>query len=141
MDVEQFIQQVPAERQELLANIHRIIMANDPSVEVAVEPMMGKEMLIYKARGYMKYGLSSVKQYMSLHVLPIYGSAKLHGKYSALLPGAAFQKGCINFKNAGEMPLEIVAQLMQDCAPIDLLKTREEYLASRPKKSSKKTGN
>jgi len=58
-------------------------------------------MIVYNAPGIFKYGLSSVKNYMSLHVLPIYGSASLHSKYKALLLNANFQKGCINFKNEG----------------------------------------
>jgi hypothetical protein len=33
-------------------------------------PMMGKEMIVYSARGIFKYGLSSMKNYMSLHVMP-----------------------------------------------------------------------
>ena len=42
-------------------------------------------MIVYNAPGIFKYGLPSVKNYMSLHDLPIYGSASLHSKYKALL--------------------------------------------------------
>ena len=93
--------------------------------------MMGKEMIVYKANNSMKYALSSVSKHISLHLLPMYGSPTLWAKYRALLPKAAFQKGCINFKTADEMPMEIVTQLIADCAPIDLLKIREEYLQKK----------
>ncbi len=106
-------------RQELLTNIHDIIIRNDKLVVAVVEKMMGKEMIIYNCKIF-KYGLASVKDYMSLHVLPMYGSPVIYGKYSKLLDKAKFQKGCINFKTAGEMPLPIVAELIKDCAPIDL---------------------
>ena len=95
---------------------------------------MGKEMIIYNAPGIFKYGLSSVKNYMSLHVLPIYGSTTLYEKYKRLLKEANFQKGCINFKNKDEMPLNIVKDLIADCSKIDLLAIREKQLKSKSKK-------
>ena len=134
-----YISKQPAERQGILSSIHSIIVEEDKTVVPVVEPMMGKEMIVYKGRGMMKYALSSVKNYMSLHVLPIYGSPTLFNKYKALLPNANFQKGCINFTTTAEMPLDIVKQLFTDCSPIDLVKIREDYL--RDKKDKKKAKN
>jgi hypothetical protein len=95
--------------------------------------MMGKEMILYNDRGSFKYGLSGLKDHVSLHVLPIYGNAPLHQKYQQLLPGARFQKGCINFKTETDMPLDIVEQLMLDCSKIDMIAIRESYLAGKKK--------
>lgn len=136
IEIQQFINAQAPDRQSILAEIHAIILETDSTVAPVLEPMMGKEMIVYKSRGMMKYALSSVKKHMSLHVLPIYGSKTLHEKYQALLPDASFQKGCVNFENAAEMPLDVVRQLMADCAAIDLVKIREEYLQSKkyPKK-------
>lgn len=128
MDIETYISNQHSDRQNILTKIHEAILENDKSVEAVIVPMMRVEMIIYKARGTMKYGLASVKKYMSLHLLPIYGSQSLHAKYQTLLPNANFQKGCINFKNEDEMPMDIVQQLISDCAPIDLMKIREDYL-------------
>jgi hypothetical protein len=67
--------------------------------------------------------------------MPMYGSVKIHAKFKKLLGKAKFQKGCINFKNADEMPLDIVNELMKDCAKIDLSvffnKKPEERRASK----------
>ena len=131
MDVKGYILKQPLDRQNVLSEIHAIILEADKTVKAEVEPMMGKEMIVYKGKGSMKYALSSVKNYMSLHVLPIYGSKTLHSKYEALLPKASFQKGCINFIDEDEMPPDIVKQLMTDCSSIDLLKIKEEYLKSK----------
>jgi hypothetical protein len=128
MDIKDYISKQPLLRQNILTNIHRIIVDEDKSVTAQVETMMGKEMIVYKGNGLMKYGLSSVKNYMSLHVLPIYGSMKLHAKYKALLYKANFQKGCINFDSEDEMPMDIVQQLIMDCSPLDLAKIKEDYL-------------
>jgi hypothetical protein len=131
MEVKDYILKQPPGRQNVLTKIHAIILEADKTVKAEVEPMMGKEMIVYKGKGSMKYALASVKNYMSLHVLPIYGSITLHSKYKALLPKANLQKGCVNFVNEDEMPLDIVKQLMIDCSSIDLLKIREDYLKSK----------
>lgn len=130
MEIVAYISNQSIERQQLLTNIHETIIGNDKTVKAEVGSMMGKVMIVYKGKGYMKYGLASVKSYMSLHVLPIYGSAALHSKYKALLPNANFQKGCINFINESDMPVEIIKELIVDCSTIDLLKMKEKYLKS-----------
>lgn len=134
LSIPEFIAEQNPERQKLLKQIHDIIVKADKSVTAEIEPMMGKEMIVYKA-GTFKYGLASAKEYMSLHLLPIYVSPDLHASYKALLKDASFQKGCINFKTGEEMPLKIVKALMADCAKIDLKAIRENQLKSRSKKS------
>ena len=135
MTISEFISTQPEERQELLSQLHEIIIQKDKTVTPVIAPMMGKEMIIYNAPGIFKYGLSSVKNYMSLHVLPMYGSAILYKKYNELLKDANFQKGCINFKSKKEMPLNTVKNLIADCSKIDLLAIRENYLKSKSKKT------
>lgn len=125
---EHLAQQLP-ERQSLMQQIHELILRNDPSVAATVGPMMKQEMILYNYNTF-KYGLAAGKAHMSLHVLPMYVDSTLHAKYSELLPDAKFQKGCINFKNAREVPLDIVSQLIADCAKIDIA----TILAARKKK-------
>lgn len=135
MSISEFISSQPEDRQDLLSQLHEIIITKDKTVTPVIAPMMGKEMIIYNAPGIFKYGLASVKNYMSMHVLPMYGSAVIYEKYKALLKEASFQKGCINFKNKKEMPLNIVKNLITDCAKIDLLAIREKQLKSKSKKT------
>jgi hypothetical protein len=131
MTIPEFISKQPPERQQLLNKLHEIIMENDKSVKATIQSMMGKEMIIYNAPGTFKYGLSSAKNYMSLHALPIYSSSTLHAKYKSILKEANFQKGCINFTGEEEMPPEIVKDLITDCSKIDLLAIRESYLKNK----------
>lgn len=133
MSITTFLSSLPPERKTLLSQLHKVIMQEDKSVKASIEPMMGKEMIVYKAPGTFKYGLSSMKNYMSLHAMPIYGAAALYKKYQQLLPKASFQKGCINFKNEEEMPPEIVKLLIRECAPFDLLKLKEAYASKKAK--------
>lgn len=137
MQIEKFIASQSVDRQGLLKEIHEIIIANDKTIVPQIEAMMGVQMIIYKDRGLMKYGLASVKKYMSLHLLPIYGSPVLHTRYKELLNKASFQKGCINFTSKDEMPLDIVSNLITDCSTIDLVKIRADFLQSKKTKKTK----
>ena len=137
MTISAFIAKQPAERQKLLSEIHEIIIREDKNVKAEIGTMMKNEMIIYNAPGTFKYGLASVKQHMSLHLLPMYVAPKLYEKFKELLPDASFQKGCINFKSADEMPLKIIKDLIHDCSAIDLLAIREEQLRSKAAKNKR----
>ena len=120
MGVSDYFSKQESSRKPILIAIHEIIIKADKKAVAEVGTMMGKEMIIYKTGGIFKYGLSSVKNHMSLHLMPIYGSSPIHHKYEKLLNKAKFQKGCINFKKDDDMPLDIVRQLLEDCAEVDL---------------------
>lgn len=120
MNVAEYINSMPTERQGILSVIHEIILANDTSVVPVIKPMMGKEMILYETRGYMKYGLASTKNYMSLHCLPMYMNPALHQQFEKLLPAAKFQKGCINFTSEADMPTAILVELITACSSIDI---------------------
>ena len=132
--IQDYIKSQPKDRQRILSDLHALIMKNDKTVTPVVEPMMGKEMIIYKGKKMMKYGLASMKEYMSLHALPIYMNPALHAKYQSLLVKASFQKGCINFNTEEEMPVAVVKSLIKDCAKIDLAAIRANYLKSKKAK-------
>jgi hypothetical protein len=123
----------PEDRRDILTLLHKLILDNDQTVTGDVGLMMGKEMIIYTAKGMMKYALASGKSHMSLHVLPMYMNKGLFEKFKALLPNAAFQKGCINFKEAEAIPPKIIAQLIDDCSVIDLVAIREKHQAEKKK--------
>jgi hypothetical protein len=120
MTIPEFLAGLPADRQHLMTTLHETIIANDPKVTFSIKPMMGKEMIMYEEGNYMKYALASVKSHMSLHCMPIYMNTAFHTKYTALLPAAKFQKGCINFTDAAAMPVAIVAALIADCSLVNI---------------------
>lgn len=130
MTVPEFISSMPPERQALLSLLHETIVANDPTVTPVIKPMMGKEMILYEERSYMKYGLASTQKYMSLHCLPMYMNPALHAKYEKLLTAAKFQKGCINFSDAAELPTATAAALIAECSSINIA----EMLENRKRK-------
>lgn len=127
MNATEFIAGVEASRRELLTSLHQVITAADEKVEVSVASMMGHQMIQYKTKGFFKYALASLKDHMSLHLMPIYMSPALYLKYQRLLPNAKFQKSCINFKSAEELPLDIAKKLLEDCAKVDMAAIMEQF--------------
>ena len=126
MTAEEYLSKQDGDRKELLTRIHSIILQADSTVTASVGTMMGKEMLLYKEKDYFKYGLAAVKNYMTMHIMPIYGGSPLHAKYRELLPHAEFQKGCINFRDATAVPSHIIRALFVDCAKVSIAAILEQ---------------
>jgi glycine/serine hydroxymethyltransferase len=126
MTAADYISKQEVERQPILSSINSIILQEDKSVIQEIGSMMGKEMILYKEKGYFKYGLASAKNYMSLHIMPIYGGSPLHEKYQKLLPSARFQKGCLNFKRSADVPLETIRKLFAECARVSIAAMLEQ---------------
>ena len=120
MTIDEYIAMQTPERRELLSSIHKIILNTNKKMTTEVAKMMGVETIQYKTNNYFTFGLASNKNYMSLHLMPMYMCKPIHEKYSKLLTKAKFQKGCINFNNADEIPLNIAEQLLAECAKIDI---------------------
>ncbi len=126
MTVKEYLEALAPDRRLLISRLRDLIVEHDKGLRESVEDMMGKSMLIYKTPdGVFKYALSSVKTHVSFHSMVMYCSSErfagtgLREKYQALLPKANFQKGCVNFKNAGQMPLEIVGELIRESAGME----------------------
>ncbi len=126
MEITGFIKTLPADRQDIISKFHQVIIDKDPNIVVVLKPMMGKEMILYEQRGYMKYALASAAKYISLHCLPMYMDNALYQKFEALLPKAKFQKGCINFNNEQEMPADGLAQVIATCSAVDIADVMEK---------------
>ena len=138
MTAKEYLDKQEPERKKLMSAIHKIVMEADKKVEPSVEKMMGVEMIQYKYEGEIfLYALASNKDYMSLHLMPMYSGKPIHDKFSKLLSKAKFQKGCINFANAEAMPLGIVKDLMQACANVDMSPFFEHYRKAMKKKKKK----
>ena len=133
MTITQYLDELDNSRSSILHKIHQIIIESDRNVDSGIAIMMGKQMIIYKQEGIFKYALANSKDYLSLHIMTIYGSPILHAKYKILLPNARFQKGCINFKSDLDMPAAVVAELIRESAKINMKKVFDD---SRKRKAS-----
>jgi hypothetical protein len=115
----QFLNTLEPERKAVLSKLRGLILKHDKQVTETVTKMMGQKILYYTAGGVMKYALASPKAHMSLHSLVMYyGSTGLRERYVPMMPKAKFQKGCINFKKAEDMPLDVAEAMIKDSAKV-----------------------
>ena len=148
MTPKQYLDSLPEDRKEVMSKLRQIILKSDPLVREVVAGMMGREMLMYMQGDFMKYALSSVKQHMSFHSMVMYGSSTRFGggglreRYEKLLPKAKFQKGCINFKDAIQMPMDIAEKFVKEMAQVEYppaaFKEQMEKSAAKLKAKKKK---
>ena len=148
MTPKQYLDTLPEDRKEVISKLREYILKSDPLVKEVVGGMMGREMLIYMQGDLMKYALSSVKQHMSFHSMVMYGSSTRFGgsglreTYEKLMPKAKFQKGCINFKNAMQMPFDIAEKFVKEMAKVEYppaeYRERMEKSAAKLKAKKKK---
>jgi hypothetical protein len=122
MTPKQYLDSLPDDRKEVISKLRELILKSDPLVKEVVGGLMGREMLMYMQGDFMKYALSSVKQHMSFHSMVMYGSSirfkgsGLREKFEKLLPKAKFQQGCVNFKDAVQLPLDIAEKFVKEMA-------------------------
>src|SRR5438067_2231242 len=116
MTTTQYIDSLPEDRKEVISKMRELILKSNPLVKEVVGSLMGREMLMYMQGDFMKYALSSVKNHISFHSMVMYGAKGMKEKFMKLLPKAKFQQGCINFKSALQMPMDITEKFIKEMA-------------------------
>jgi hypothetical protein len=107
MTPKEYLGSLPEDRREVISKMREMILKSDPLVREVVAGVMGRDALVFLQGDVMKYALSSVKNYMSFYTMVMYATKGMKEKFTKLLPKAKFQKGCINFKDIVQMPLDV----------------------------------
>jgi len=95
---------------------------------------MGREMLYYEsAAGQLFAALASGKNYMSLHLMPLYYNPVLAAKYKPKLAGIKMGKACLNFTKPDEIPYAVMEHLLLDAVKSG--KRIEKQIAAKNKKN------
>ena len=121
---EAFIAALPVERQAAARRVWAMVRA---AVPAGYTEHIGPKYLEFRAGTEMCLALANQKNYFSLHLVPMYVLPKLREQLAAAAPGLKMGKGCINFKQAEELPLGALAAVI-GATPL------AEYLAALPRK-------
>lgn len=105
-DVTSYIQEAPAERQEVLAQLRELCR----EVMVGYEEVMEYGMPGYKKNGVGEVGFASQKNYISLYIL----NEDVVQANRELLKGLSVGKGCIRFSNLKKMDMDVIRKLLVD---------------------------
>jgi hypothetical protein len=75
------------------------------------------KLLSFKTGKDWYVALANQKNYISLHLLPIYIYPELRAKFDAANKKLKCGKGCVNFKRAEDLPLAVIAEIISATPP------------------------
>ncbi len=106
---DQFIAALPAARQAPARHVWAMVRA---AVPADYTEHIGPKYLEFRAGTEMCLALANQKNYLSLHLTPLYVLPELRERLTALAPTLKTGKGCINFKRAEDLPLPALATII-----------------------------
>jgi uncharacterized protein YdhG (YjbR/CyaY superfamily) len=106
---EQYLSNLPPERRGEVDQVWRAVRASMPT---GYTEEVGPKYLIFKADDQQYVALANQKNYISLHLIPLYIFPELQTKLDASGRNLKCGKGCINFKRAEDLPLEVIAEII-----------------------------
>lgn len=120
--VTEFLAQLPAARRKELERVRKVVREHLPT---GYEETLTKGMIVYEVplerypdtyNGHALWyaALASEKSYLSLHLMPVYGSPplaqKLRDGFKAAGKKLDMGKACIRFKSADDLALDAIAE-------------------------------
>jgi hypothetical protein len=115
---EAFIAALPAERQEPAREVWQLVRA---AVPAGYTEHVGRKFLEFRAGKEMCLALANQKNYLSLHLIPVYVMPGLRERLLAAAPKLKMGKGCLNFKRIEELPLAVLADVIAATPMADFL--------------------
>lgn len=128
--VSDFLSLLPADRREDFARVRDVVVRNLPAGYeegfsygmVVYSVPLSRYPDTYNGQPLMYCGLASQKNYMSLYLLPAYGSDALAQRLREGFTSAGKKldmgKSCIHFRTADDLALEVVGEIIA-AVPVD----------------------
>jgi hypothetical protein len=124
-----FLANLPAGRRAAVETVRDVIRRSLPA---GYEEVISKNMLVYQVplerypdtyNGHPLWyvALASEKSYLSLHLMPIYGSRALAERLAEGFRAAGKKldmgKACIHFQNADDLALDVIGEIIATLPP------------------------
>ena len=106
---EDFLAVLPAERQHAARAAWQLVRQAIPA---GYTEHVGPKYLEFRAGKDMAIGLANQKNYLSLHLVPMYLMPELQEQLAAAAPKLKIGKGCVNFKQMDELPRAALAAVI-----------------------------
>ena len=127
-----YLASLPAERKDVVEQVWETVRRSMPAEYIE---QISPKYLMFSADGEMYVSLANQKNYISLHLMPIYVFPELKAKLDNSGKKLKGGKSCVNFLRAEELPLDIIAQVIGSC---EAETYKEEMRRLRGKEKSKK---
>jgi hypothetical protein len=110
LSYKQYLDGLPVERRAEVERVWGLVRKHVPGGFVEE---IGAKYLSFKAGDDWLVALANQKNYISLHLMPLYMFPEMKAKFDdAASKKLKCGKGCINFKRAEELPLETLAEIV-----------------------------
>lgn len=113
---EQHLAGLPPARRGEIERVWEVVRASVPAGYVE---QVGAKSLTFAADGEMYVALINNKNYISLHLMPIYIFPELKIKLDASGRRLKGGKSCVNFLRSEELPLDTIAEIIGSCGAED----------------------
>jgi hypothetical protein len=109
LSFDDFVAALPVERQDPARKVWQLVRA---AVPAGYTEHIGPKFLEFRAGSEMCLALANQKNYLSLHLVPMYVMPGLREQLCAAAPKLKVGKGCINFQQLAELPLDALAGII-----------------------------
>jgi uncharacterized protein YdhG (YjbR/CyaY superfamily) len=109
LSYKQYLEGLPPERRSVVEEVWRVVRENIPAGYTEV---INSGFLTFKAGEEWYVALANRKNYVTLHLLPIYVFPELKAKLDNSGKKLKCGKGCINFTRAEELPLDVLREIV-----------------------------
>jgi uncharacterized protein YdhG (YjbR/CyaY superfamily) len=127
-----YLDNLPPERRGAIERVWQTVRENMPE---GYTEEVGPKYLTFKADDDWYVCLANQKNYISLYLTPVYLFPELKAKLDNSGKKLKCGKGCINFKQAEDLPLETIAEIISTHDAESYKKHVREIRESRRKKS------
>jgi hypothetical protein len=110
LSYEQYLDSLPAERRAEIERVWGVVRTHVPR---GYTEEIDAKFLSFKAGDDWLVALANQKNYISLYLMPLYLFPEMKAKFDAAADGKLkCGKSCINFKRAGQLPLEVLGEIV-----------------------------
>lgn len=113
---EQYISSLPADRRGEVERVWQVIRTNMPA---SYTEEISPKYLTFKADEEWYVALANQKNYISLYLTPLYVFPRLKAKLDSSGRKLKCGKGCVSFKKAEDLPLEVIGEIVVNCPRFD----------------------
>ena len=100
---------LPADRRDAVEHVWQVVRENIPN---GYTEQINSKFLTFAADDEMYVALANQKNYISLHLMPVYVFPELKAKLDKSGKKLKGGKSCVNFKRAEELPLDVIAEVV-----------------------------
>lgn len=123
-----FLSELSKEEKVGISKMRELILAIDSNVKEKVGDIMSnKNCFRYEEDGVFKYGLAKTKNHFSFHSMIMYANSDVRNFIKENSNSLKIQKGCINFKNVDDFPVELFKEFISISASADFSSVINHY--------------